>query len=210
MDPKTLLNAAPVVAVLRGIAPEEAEAVADALLAAGVRVLEVTLDSPEPYRSLRLAAARCAAFGDGAIAAAGTTLKPEQVPQAAEAGAALIVAPNFSPKVVAAARAAGLPSCPGVMTPSEAFAALEEGADMLKLFPGDAVTPKVVKGLRAVLPPVPLMVTGGVDAETIPAFLKAGADGVGLGSALYKPGKSAEAIGADAARFVAIAREARG
>lgn len=207
MTPKELFETAPVVAVLRGITPDEAAPVGDALVDAGIRVLEVTLDSPDPLVSLGLLRER---FGDEAVIAAGTVLRAEDVLPAAEAGAQWIVAPNFSPSVVAAAREAGLPSCPGVATPSEAFAALESGADMLKLFPGDLITPPVLKGLRAVLPRgTCLMVTGGVNEANIPGFLAAGADGLGIGSALFAPGKPAAQIGADAARFLAIAREVR-
>ncbi len=207
MSPMDLFETAPVVAVLRGITPEEAAPVSDTLVDAGIKILEVTLDSPEPLLSLSLLRER---HGDDAIIAAGTVLKPDDVAPAAHAGAQWIVAPNFSAPVVAAAREAGLPACPGVATPSEAFAALEAGADMLKLFPGDLITPSVLKGLRAVLPKgTCLMVTGGVNEENIPAFLAAGADGLGIGSALFAPGKAPAQIGADAARFLAIAREAR-
>lgn len=207
IDLGAFLSTAPVVAVLRGISPAEAVPVGDALVEAGVSLLEVTLDSPEPFESLRLLADR---HGEGAIVAAGTVLRAADVERVKAAGGRMIVAPNFSPAVVAEARAAGLPCCPGVMTPSEAFAALEAGADMLKLFPGDALPPKAVKGIRAVLPRgTVLMVTGGVDADTIPAFLGAGANGVGLGSALFVTGKPAEEVGAAARRFVEIAKGAR-
>ncbi|MEM7176088.1 MAG: 2-dehydro-3-deoxy-6-phosphogalactonate aldolase [Pseudomonadota bacterium] len=202
-----LFETAPVVAVLRGITPDEAAPVSDALVDAGIKALEVTLDSPDPLLSLRLLRER---HGGDAIIAAGTVLKAEDVAPAAQAGAQWIVAPNFSASVVAASREAGLPACPGVATPSEAFAALDAGADMLKLFPGDLITPPVLKGLRAVLPNgTCLMVTGGVSEANIPGFLAAGANGLGIGSALFAPGKPAAQIGADAARFLAIAREAR-
>ena len=197
----------PLLAVLRGVRPEEAEAVGDAAVSAGVKNLEVTLDSPDPYRSIESMRRR---FGEDVVVAAGTVLTADQARCAVAAGAQMIVAPNFSPAVVAAAHDAGCAAAPGVMTPSEAFAALECGADALKLFPGDVLGPAGVKAMRAVLPDgVRLMVTGGVDEGRIPAFLAAGADVLGLGSALFKPGKSAAEVGAAAARFVAAVREAR-
>lgn len=202
------LRRMPLIAVLRGIAPEEAEPVGDALVEAGFLVMEATLDSPSPYDAIATLAKR---HGDRVLVGAGTVLRPEEVGRVAEAGGRLIVSPNFSPPVVEETRRLGLISAPGVMTPTEAFAALDAGADALKLFPGDAVRPKVVKALAAVLPKGTAMaVTGGVDADTIPDFLAAGALGVGLGSALFKPGKPAAEVAADAARFVEWARRARG
>ncbi|MCI4663913.1 MAG: 2-dehydro-3-deoxy-6-phosphogalactonate aldolase [Neomegalonema sp.] len=198
------LQSAPVLAVLRGVTPEQIQDIGAALVEAGVLALEVTLDSPEPYKSLEILAAN---FADRAAICAGTVLQPDQVGAAAAAGAATIVAPNFSPSVVAETVRRGLVSAPGVMTPSEAFAAIDAGASMLKLFPGDALPPAAVKGIRAVTPAdIPLMVTGGVSHETIGAFLKAGAVGVGIGGALFKPGKSTEDIRADAQAFVAAAK----
>lgn len=202
-----VLTRSPLIAVLRGMPPEEAAATSDALVDAGIKILEVTLDSPRPFESLALLAARHGRSAE-VVVAAGTVLRPEQPAAAQEAGARLIVSPNFSPAVVAASKAAGLVSCPGVMTPTEAYNALEAGADLLKLFPGDAIGPNGTKALRAVLPAgVKLAVTGGVTAATLPAFLASGADGVGIGSALYKPGKPVGEIAADAARFVAAAKD---
>lgn len=199
------LRRAPVLAVLRGVTPEEAPAVGDALIEAGLTILEVTLDSPSPFESLRRLADR---YGDRALIAAGTVLKADQAAAAAAAGAQMIVAPNFAPAVVAATRAAGVISCPGVMTPSEAFAALDAGADALKLFPGDALAPKAVKGLRAVLPKdARLIVTGGVDEANARDFIEAGADGVGVGSALFAPGRPPATIRDSAERFLAAARD---
>ncbi|MEQ8441243.1 MAG: 2-dehydro-3-deoxy-6-phosphogalactonate aldolase [Alphaproteobacteria bacterium] len=198
------LSRAPLFAVLRGLPPSEAIPACGALIEAGVSVLEVTLDSPAPYESLHLIAEH---YGETALVAAGTTLTVAEAEHALAAGARMIVAPNFSPAVVSATRAAGAISCPGVMTPTEAFAALEAGADCLKLFPGDAISPKVVTGMRAVLPSgTGVVVTGGVDADNLCAFLDAGANGVGIGSALYRPGKSPEAVYAAAEKFVALAR----
>ena len=194
---------APIAAVLRGLHPDEAHAVGDALVSAGIVFLEVTLDSPEPWTSIRTLAD---AFGASALIAAGTVLRANDVRPAVDAGATMIVAPNFSPAVVTETRAAGAMSCPGVLTPTEAFNALDCGANALKIFPGDMASPKVVKGVRAVLPrDTQLMVTGGVGKENLSDFLAAGANAVGIGSALYAPGKDSAAVRSDAARFVAIA-----
>lgn len=198
-----ILTDAPVVAVLRGITPEEAGPVGDALTEAGVRALEVTLDSPGALESIGILARR---HGEASLIAAGTVLKAADVARVADAGGRLIVAPNFSPGVVGAAVEAGLPACPGVMTPTEALAALAAGASMLKFFPGDLLSPKAVKSIRAVLPgPPPIMVTGGVNAANTPDYLEAGAVAVGIGSALYAPGKAPEAVRADAVRFLRAA-----
>ncbi len=201
------LAAMPVLAVLRGIAPDEAVAVAEALLPHGIAALEIPLNSPEPFASLRLLADR---VGAQAAIGAGTVLDPADVARTAEAGGSYVVAPNFSPAVVAATRAAGLVSMPGVFTPTEAFAALAAGADALKLFPGEALGPKTVRGLRAVLPAgVPLVVTGGVGPDTLGDYLAAGAQAVGTGSSLYAPGRSAAEVGAQAARLADAVRRFR-
>lgn len=196
-------GAAPVLAVLRGVRPEEAEAAGAALVSAGVRALEVTLDSPEPFDSLRRLDQ---AFGAEALIAAGTVLRADQVGPALDAGARLIVAPNFSPAVVAEAVRHGAPAAPGVATPSEALAALDAGAAHLKLFPGDMIPPKAVKAMRAVLPAgASLIVTGGVDLANARAYLDAGAAAVGVGSALFSSGVAPDALRLAAARYVAAA-----
>jgi len=197
----------PVLAVLRGMPPEEAEAVGEALAAAEIPVMEVPLNSPDPFRSIRIQADR---FADRAIVGAGTVLKPEDVARVADAGGTIVVSPNLDEEVVRATKRCGLLSVPGVFTPSEAFRALDAGADALKLFPGDGMSPKVVKALRAVLPKeTMLVVTGGVDADNMGEWLKAGSTGVGIGSALYRPGKAIDAVAADARRFADAARAAR-
>lgn len=197
----------PLLAILRGIPPEEAEAVTDALIASGFAIIEVPLNSPDPYSSIEMLAKK---YGDRAIIGAGTVLRPSEVERVKAAGGTIIVSPNFSEKVVDATKKAGLISVPGVFTPTEAFAALEAGADALKIFPGDAISPKVVKALRAVLPAeTQLVVTGGVGADNLGEFLNAGANGAGIGSALYKPGKSLADVTADAGRFAAAAAKAR-
>lgn len=200
------LAAMPVIAILRGITPPEAPAIGAALTGAGITILEVPLNSPDPFASIATLAGQC---GD-AIVGAGTVLRPAEVAQVAGAGGRIVVSPNFSPDVVAATRAAGLISVPGVYTPSEAFAALDAGADALKLFPGDLLTPKAVGALRAVLPAgTRLMVTGGVGLDNLAAFMAAGTDGAGIGSALYRPGRPAGEVGRLAAALAEAARAAR-
>ena len=196
----------PLVAVLRGMPPDEALAVGEKLTAASLTIMEVPLNSPDPYRSIALQAE---AFSGDAIVGAGTVLHPEEVARVADAGGTIIVSPNLNEEVVRATKRLGLISAPGVFTPSEAFRALDAGADALKLFPGDGLSPRVVKALRAVLPPdVPLIVTGGVDASNLADWLAGGATGVGIGSALYKPGKAIDAVATDARRFADAARSA--
>lgn len=195
--------ALPLVAILRGIEPEEAVAVGTALVAEGLRLIEVPLNSPKPVDSI---AALADALGDRAVVGAGTVRTPEAVRDVAAAGGRLIVMPHADRAVIRAAKAAGLVCCPGVMTPTEAFAALDAGADALKLFPAEAIPPAAVAALRAVLPPgTRLLPVGGITPERLADY--AAADGFGLGSALYKPGMAAETVAANARRFVAAWRE---
>ncbi len=199
------LAACPLVAILRGLPPEQAEDVGAALIDAGLRIIEVPLNSPDPLVSIAHLAAR---FGGQALIGAGTVLDPADVTRIAEAGGGLIVAPNTDVRVIRAAGAAGMASAPGCFTPTEAFAALEAGADALKLFPAEAATPAVVKALRAVLPRnVPLIVVGGITPAGMAAYRAAGADGFGLGSALYSPGMTAAEVGQRARAFVAALGE---
>jgi 2-dehydro-3-deoxyphosphogalactonate aldolase len=189
----------PLLPVLRGISPTEAIAVGEVLVAAGLRVLEVTLNSPEPLASIQLLSEH---FGADALVGAGTVLHAAEVAQVQDAGGQFIVAPNFNAEVVHATKQAGLLSIPGVFTPTEAFHALAAGADALKLFPGDALSPKVCKALRAVLPSnTTLIVTGGVNAENLSQFL-AVTDAVGIGAALYAPGRSPAQVAAAAQTFL--------
>ena len=190
----------PLIAILRGVTPTEAVPIGETLLDAGFRVIEVPLNSPEPLESIRRLAA---ALGDRCRIGAGTVLSPHQVADVARAGGTLVVSPNANPAVIRATKAAGLWSAPGVATPTEGFAALDAGADMLKLFPAEQIGPSVVKAWRAVFPrDVPLVPVGGVTPETMAAFTAAGASGFGLGSALYKPGNSAADVRRAAAAFV--------
>jgi len=181
-----------VIAILRGVTPEELPTVAGALLRAGIGVIEVPLNSPRPLDSI---AQLAAAHGQRALVGAGTVLTPEEVDAVAEAGARLVLSPHFDPAVVRRARERGLWTMPGVATPSEGFAALAAGADGLKLFPGEMLGPPVLKAWRAVFPRhVPLYAVGGVGADNLAAYRAAGAVGAGVGSSLYTPGLDPDAI----------------
>jgi len=191
----------PLVAIIRGVTPDEAEAIGDALFDAGIRMIEVPLNSPDPFRSIRSLARK---FGDRALVGAGTVLDPIDVARVADDGGTLIVSPNTDLAVIHAAASADLVSLPGYFTPSEAFEALRAGAHGLKLFPAEAALPKVVKAHRAVLPrEVPLLIVGGVSPDNMQSYLEAGANGFGLGSGLYKPGQTPEQVGAQARAYVA-------
>jgi 2-dehydro-3-deoxyphosphogalactonate aldolase len=191
----------PLVAILRGVRPDEVEAIGAALLEAGFRILEVPLNSPEPFRSIRLLVER---FGTQAVIGAGTVLDPAQVPRLGEAGGSLVVMPHGDPAVIAAAKSAGMACLPGVATPTEAFAALQAGADALKLFPAETLGSAAVKAWRAVLPVgTMLLPVGGITPESIANWRAAGAAGFGLGTALYRPGATAAQVSDAARRFVA-------
>ncbi|MBY0336133.1 MAG: 2-dehydro-3-deoxy-6-phosphogalactonate aldolase [Acetobacteraceae bacterium] len=206
MNPlRPFLDPLPLVAILRGLRPEEAVAVGDALVAAGFRVVEVPLNSPSPFESIRLLAER---LGERALVGAGTVMTPAQVEQVAEAGGRLIVTPHGDPAVIGAAKARGLLCAPGIATPTEGFAALAAGADALKLFPAEMVGPPVLKAMRAVFPKDTIFLpVGGIAPGTMRPFVAAGADGFGLGSALYKPGMAADEVGANARAFAAAWQE---
>jgi 2-dehydro-3-deoxyphosphogalactonate aldolase len=188
----------PLVGILRGIVPDEAEGVGQALWDAGWRLFEVPLNSPEPLRSIESLARR---FPD-AIVGAGTVRSAQQVRQVADAGGRLIVSPHLDASVVAAAVAQGLVCLPGVMTPTEAFAALDAGAAGLKLFPAEMIAPAAVKALRAVLAPEGVLLpVGGITTANMAAYRAAGASGFGIGSALYKPGMTRAAVAVAARAF---------
>jgi len=190
----------PLVAIIRGVTPDEAEAVGEALWGAGIRIIEVPLNSPDPLASIRRLSER---LGERALVGAGTVLKAEEVARVKEAGGRLIVSPNTDPAVIEAAVAAGMVSSPGYFTPSEAFEALRAGAHALKLFPAEGASPAVVKAQKAVLPKdVPLIVVGGATPDNMRPWREAGADGFGLGSGLYKPGQSADETAEKARAYV--------
>ena len=191
----------PIIAILRGLPPGDARAVAEALIGAGIDRIEVPLNSPDPLRSIGAMVRR---FGDRAQIGAGTVLSPEEVRQVAETGATLIVSPDCNPSVIAETRARGLVSFPGVMTPTECFTALRAGADGLKIFPGAVIGPEGLRAIRAVLPPeTPCFAVGGTGPETFAAWHAAGATGLGIGSALYRPGDDAATVATRAAAIVA-------
>ena len=191
----------PLLGILRGVTPGEAVGVAEAAVAAGIRIIEVTMNSPDALESISAIAAK---GWDGVLVGAGTVLTADEVARVADAGGKLVVSPNFDPSVVRRTKELGLVSAPGCMTPSEVFAALEAGADVIKLFPGEVIVPAAVRAMRAVVPrDAVLVVTGGVTLESIAAYRAAGADGMGLGSALYKPGKDPRQVRADGEAFVA-------
>ncbi len=196
--------ACPLVAVLRGLTPGEAEAVGDALIDAGFTLLEVPLNSPDPLVSIAAMAKR---YAGRAIVGAGTVLTTDDVAAVADAGGELIVSPNTDPAVIRAAVARGLISLPGYYTPSEAFAALAAGAHGLKLFPAEGAPPAFLKAQRAVLPKATkVLAVGGITPDTMPAWHAAGADGFGLGSNLYRAGKSAADVARDATAFVSAVK----
>ena len=197
------LDECPLVAIIRGVTPGEAEAIGAAIFEAGIRIIEVPLNSPDPLASIERLARR---WGDSALIGAGTVLDPADVPRVAGAGGRIVVSPNTFPPVIEATAAAGLVSLPGYFTPSEAFRALRAGATGLKLFPAEGAAPAVVKAQRAVLPAgVPLLVVGGIAPDNMKPWIEAGADGFGLGSGLYKPGQGAEETAAKARAYVSAA-----
>lgn len=196
----TAMATLPLVAILRGVRPGEALSVGDALRLTGWLMIEVPLNSPTPLDSI---AELSGAFGQ-ALVGAGTVLSASEVRDVHAAGGQLVVSPNFNPDVVREALRLGLVSLPGVMTATEAFAALAAGASGLKLFPAEMATPAVVKALRAVLPTGTLVLpVGGITPTNMAAYRAAGADGFGIGSALYKPGMTAGQVSESAMNFIA-------
>ncbi len=197
---QTALRQLPLIAILRGLTPAEAPAVGDAIVESGFGLLEVPLNSPQPLDSIASMRERF----PSAMVGAGTVLTGQQVREVHAAGGMLIVSPNFNAEVVAETARLGMISLPGVATPSEAFAALAAGATGLKLFPAEAASPAVVKAWLAVLPKgTPLMPVGGITPANMTDWRTAGATGFGIGSALYQPGKPADAVRDAAQQFVA-------
>ncbi|KQM22362.1 2-dehydro-3-deoxy-6-phosphogalactonate aldolase [Sphingomonas sp. Leaf24] len=191
----------PLVAILRGVQPHEVEAIGDALIDAGFAIVEVPLNSPDPYESITRLSKKLDGY---AAVGAGTVLSVEQVDRVEAAGGTLIISPNANPAVISAAAERGLVAMPGIATPTEAFAALEAGAAALKLFPAEAASPAAMKAMRAVLPrDVRMLPVGGIVPSVLADWHKAGAAGYGLGSALYVPGMDAETVGERARAFVA-------
>ena len=183
------LDECPLIAIIRGVTPDDAEAIGDAICEGGIRIIEVPLNSPDPLRSIALLARR---LGDRALVGAGTVLSTDQVQQVKDAGGRIIVSPDTNVDVIAASAEAGLVSSPGYFTPSEAFAAIRAGAHTLKLFPAEGGSPALLKAQLAVLPKdIPVLAVGGIKPDNMRPWLDAGARGFGLGSGLYKPGQSA-------------------
>lgn len=184
-----IFGGVPLVAILRGLTPEEAEPIGAALIEGGFRCLEVPLNSPRPLDSIAILQRN---FGDRALIGAGTVLTAEAVAEVADAGGRIIISPNTDVGVIRESKARGLISFPAFFTPSEAFAALGAGADALKLFPAEMAGPSALKAMRAVLPPeVPVFPVGGIDAGSMAAYRAAGAAGFGIGGSLYAPGRAA-------------------
>ncbi len=195
----------PLIAILRGLAPENARPVSDVLFDAGFRIIEVPLNSPDPLGSIAQIVAK---HGAQAIVGAGTVLTTDQVAAVADAGGRIIVSPNMNPDVGRAAVARGLYWCPGVMTPSEAFTALDIGASVLKFFPAEMVPPAAIAAMRAVLPADAVVAAvGGITPDTMASYHAAGADGYGLGSALFKPSYTLDDIDRRARAFTSVLEE---
>lgn len=187
-----------IIAILRGITPPEAEAHAEALIEAGVTVLEVPLNSPDPWVSIERLIGR---FGNDVTIGAGTVLDVDAVRRLADMGARIVVSPNTDRDVIAATRAAGMESWPGVFSPTDCFEALKAGATGLKFFPASLIGPEGLRAMKAVLPPVPLYAVGGAGPGNFGEWLAAGATGFGIGTAIYRPGQSVEAT-AQAAKAI--------
>ena len=195
------LDQCPLIAIIRGVTPDQAVAIGEAVYGAGIRIIEVPLNSPDPLTSIERLASR---FGDEMLVGGGTVLDLDKVRAVQSAGGRIIVSPNSNPEVIRATAAAGLVSCPGYFTPSEAFAALGAGATALKLFPAEGATPDVLRAQLAVLPKgVPIIVVGGVKPDSMRPWLDAGAHGFGLGGGLYKGGQSAAETASKARAYVA-------
>jgi 2-dehydro-3-deoxyphosphogalactonate aldolase len=190
-----------IIAILRGITPAEAVPITEALIKAGITSIEVPLNSPDPFTSIKQ---MVDAFGQTALIGAGTVLNPDDVQRLHQIGAGMVVSPDCNPRVIVATKQAGMKSFPGVMTPTECFTALRNGADGLKLFPGSLIGPEGLKAIKAVLPPgTETYAVGGAGPSNFADWRAAGVDGFGIGSALYKPGASVAEIKTRAAEIVA-------
>jgi 2-dehydro-3-deoxyphosphogalactonate aldolase len=201
------LRRAPLIAILRGITPAEAEPVGAALIEGGFEIIEVPLNSPDPFASIEKLTRR---FGDRAMVGAGTVLRPDDVDTLRNAGGRLVVMPHADGDVVRRAKAAGLACIPGFATPTEAFRLIAAGADALKLFPAEGSSPAVLKALRAVFPrDIPLIPVGGIGESSFAGWVRAGAAGFGIGSSLYKPGDGPAVLRERAGALFAALRRAR-
>jgi 2-dehydro-3-deoxyphosphogalactonate aldolase len=208
MDMKAWLKRSPIVAILRGVKPDEVEAIGEALVESGIMVVEVPLNSPQPFDSIGRLAKR---FGDTMLVGAGTVMSVEAAQSVHDVGGKLIVTPHADVKITAKAKASKMFAVPGFFTPTEAFALLAAGADALKLFPAEAVAPNVLTAMRTVFPPeTAVLAVGGVNAQTIAAWYKAGAAGYGVGSSIYKPGIAPADVRVKAKALVAALHEATG
>ena len=197
-------SACQIVAIIRGVMPDEVKEIGQALFDAGIRIIEVPLNSPDPLDSIQRLSAL---LGDEALIGAGTVLSADQVAAVREAGGRLVVSPSTRPDVIRATVAAGLVSCPGYFTPSEAFDAIDAGATALKFFPAEAGSPAVIKAQRAVLPrEMPILAVGGIDCDSLAGWLAAGADGAGISSAVYRPGQTAAETAKKAKAIVSALR----
>jgi len=203
----SIIELPPLVAILRGIRPEEIPTVAQALFDAGIRGIEVPLNSPEPLLSIQRLTEK---YGAECLCGAGTVLKPEQVDAVARAGGKLIVTPNVNPAVIRRSVELGLHTVPGFATATEAFAALDAGATALKLFPASTYGVQHMKALRAVLPPIKIFAVGGIGVRTLPEWIEAGVDGVAFGSEIYAPKRAPADVGARAKAIVEAWALARG
>lgn len=194
----------PLIAIIRGVTPDEAEATARALYDGGIRIIEVPLNSPDPLTSIRTIADT---LGENALVGAGTVLTVDNVEKVRKAGGRLVVSPNMNSDVIRATIDSGMVSCPGTFTPTEAFAAIRAAATVVKLFPAEGASPKVLKAMRAVLPQdATLLVVGGITPESMRDWTDAGANGFGLGGGLYKPGQTPEETLSKARTYVEALR----
>jgi 2-dehydro-3-deoxyphosphogalactonate aldolase len=190
----------PLIGIIRGVTADQAVATARAIYQGGIRIIEVPLNSPDPLKSISSIAD---ALGDDALVGAGTVLTVDDVAKVKQAGGQLVVSPNMIPEVIGATAERGMVSCPGIFTPTEAFTALRAGATVIKLFPAEAASPKVVKAMSAILPKdATLLVVGGITPQSMSEWRDAGANGFGLGGGLYKPGQSPEETLAKAKAYV--------
>jgi len=198
---RQFMDQCPLVGIIRGVTPGDVEAVGDALFEAGIRIIEVPLNSPDPLKSIEILAAK---FGDRALVGGGTVLRAGDVANVRASGGRLIVSPNTNRDVIAATASEGLVSMPGFFTPSEAFAAIDAGATALKLFPAEGASPAVLKAQLAVIPrEVPIFAVGGISPDNMQPWIGAGASGFGLGGGLYTSGQSAAETAERARAYVA-------